>query len=176
MNRVMDLDIIVFCESDLPTQRSGSLSRNKQTYKTERLTSHKDNLSMKKPLVQFSGQSVLNFPESDRFPVVPSHLCRTRTNGQNVFRPRFVEPRFRCDGVFWFVYFRHVSVQHDHTGVISAPAWESQCLVGSPSSCRSYRPLLCRSLYRWDAMMTSHNLHTHNKTLIGCFLMHYFHR
>ena len=43
--------------------------------------------------------------------LIVSHLCRPRTNGQSIFRPWFIEPRFRCEGVFMFVEFRHASVQ-----------------------------------------------------------------
>ena len=56
-----------------------------------------------KPLVNFSGQSVLDVPESGRFAAVPNHVCRLSTKRKSIFCPRLVESRFRCGDVLGVV-------------------------------------------------------------------------
>ena len=131
---------------------------------TERVMSNQAKLSMKNDVL-----------EPGRFPDIPSHVCRPRTNGQSIFRPgslSLVSNVMVCFGLSNFVSLQFTTAP---SWRCSAPAGESQCLLGWPGSCRSYRPVvpLLISLGRY---VDFQNLHTHNKALIGCFLLHYFHR
>ena len=92
------------------------------------------------------------------------------------FSPRFVESRFRCDGVFLGSLI---------TSRLSS-ALPTQALfprrLGSPGACSARLVLsgvtvvCCALLISLGRYGDFQNLHIHNKTLIGCFLLHYFHR
>ena len=154
----------------------GSLSIYKQKDNTERVTSHQPRLSMKKPLVKFSGQSVLNVSESGRFPVVTNPVCRLRRNGQSIFRPGSLSLVFSvvvCSGLSNFVSLQLIVAPYGRYSRarwgITVPATLTWFFQEFPS----FVVPLWISLGRYDDFQ---NLHTHNKALIGCFLLHYFHR
>ena len=76
--------------------------------------------------------SRVDVPEFGWFPDVTNHVCRPSTNGQGIFSPgsfTLVSGVMVCFGLWVFVTLQFTTPR---TGVIPAPAGESECLLSSP--------------------------------------------